>query len=549
MGTDESFVNKIAGKGKSLNNLFYKNSFLLTIVYLLITIFIIIWTLNKGLVFSDESWYFLHWKQFSQTGTSEWPAYAKLFFPQDLLAIRYITFSLLIFSGVLLSVGLTKFFRLKQVIKVAPITIAGLFIFWSPVQFVPNYITFNMFIFNAGIGFYLLMLSSDRLFSKYVWGIFSGFVFGQLFFIMITNTPYIGVLLISLFLLKEHRKYFFHYCIALVAGIFLAFVFFFVVIKPFNEYLSDMNMAVALLETDRSHGIKFILKWIKETGIYVTRDIIISAFLMYFIYTGIDKAKIIKHLSALVLAGYIVFLLALNLLLDKFHFTTPSPVFILILFLALMIIEKRKWQELVVICVLVLSTFCASLGTDVRFNVRSTLYLAPLIAVIFIYFGQEEFKKINWVLHVLILFALIRFSTDFIFTPGWQGYIIKDQKIELKTIGINVDVKLDKDKIEEIKEIKDLIPPHSEALTNKKASWGYFYLLNLDLQYYYFDFNEIEWRNYLSSGGRNFKELYLLENKSIPFPESVTKDPEISNIDTIPLKTIKNMNLYKVSYR
>jgi hypothetical protein len=389
----------------------------------------------------------------------------------------------------------------------------------------------------------MLLLSGKSLFSKYIWGTITGFLFGQLFFIMITNTTYIMFLFASIFFLKHHKKYWVHYCAAITAGILFAGVFFFVVLKSFDSYLTDFNLALNSLYLDESHGFRVIIKWVRDTGLYFTKEIILPSFLLFFIMLKTNSSQLIKFLTVLVLTGSIAYSFILNFFFDNLNMTTPSPIYILILFLILILIERKDRQNIVLVVVLLFIPFFASMGTIVSFNVRSTIYLTPLILILFIFLRQEDLNKLTMVFHAILIVALIRFSTEFIFTQGWQGYVINNQKTELATIGINVNIKLDKSKIEGIKELKALIPSHSMVI-NGPDYWGYVYLLELNVPYYYFDFNEAGWNNYCSKRIEKPSILYLIENTSQPFP-----NPDIFTIDTIPLQIIKKTNLYKITYR
>jgi hypothetical protein len=270
---------------------------------------------------------------------------------------------------------------------------------------------------------------------------------------------------------------------------------------------------------------------------------------LFFILNKSNTSKTSKYLAALLFVLYIAYLFKINFAVDRFNITTPSPVYILILFLIVWMNEKKDLQNLVMIGLLFFIPFFASLGTNVRFDIRSAGYLAPLILVLFIFLGRAEFNKLTLVFHGILLVALVRFATVFILTPGWQGYIIKNQKTELASIGIDVNVKLDNRKIEEVKELKALIPAHSMVLLNSIDYWGFVYLLELNVPYYYFIYSEAGWNSYRSTRIENPKELYLMEYTSQPFPESVKKAQEILRLDTIPLKINKGMNLFKITYR
>ena len=550
MVENKTLADKIYGIYSACNNITIKYSLPLFIIYALVTISIVVWSLNRGLGFYDEAWYLMHLKNFAQGSSSEWHSYAKLIFPEDLLSIRYYTFSGLILSGIVITLGFISYYRQFSILTLLPITISGLFLFGAPVQIVPSYITFNIFIFNTGIGFYLFMLSGKTILKKYIWGVLTGFIFGKLFFIFITNSPYIFFLFVLILFMKQHRKYMKHYWIALTVGIFLSVIFFFVMIKSFSDYMNDFTIAFSRFSASETHNTSMIKRWLFSTISYFSFNVILPSFILFFIMIANNLSKTNRFLALSFFTIYFVHPVIINFFFDNLNINTPTPIYILSVFILLMFIEKGDWQNTIVIVLLLLIPIFASFGSDVRFVVRSALYLTPLILLISIMVKHEPFKKITLIFHGIFLSALILFSTDYLSTPGWGGYIIKDQKIKLESIGIDVAIKLDKNKIEEIEELKSLIPSHSSVIINDIKYWGYVYLLDLNVPYYYFRFSEAEWKNYYFSNRINVPStLYMIEDTSKPFSDFVMKNPDICMIDTIPLKKIKNTNLYRITYK
>jgi hypothetical protein len=542
---------RISNTYKYLNDKTFRYSTFLFVVYAITVVPIVLWSLNKGLIFSDESWYLLLLNNhLPNIGYSEWPSYAKAFYPSDLLSIRYITFSLYIISGIFMSYGVSRFFRISFP-QVSVLSLSTLFIFWSPVQFVPNYITFNTFIFYFGIGCFLLMINSDSIKLLYKWGILCGFLFGNLFFIMITNTPYIAILIISLLILRKKHISIFHYWLSLFIGIFFTFIFFFTIIKPFKQYIIDLKAVFSYLPLIEGYGygIKGLISWLFNAFLYFNKEVFIQALLLFFIFLNIIRSKKTKFLTILLCTCYIGYYLIKILQSDSLNITSPTPIYIFLVFILILMMEKKEWQKMMFCIVFLLLPLFASLGTDVKFSTRSALYLTPLILLIFVLIINNDINKFILLFHGILLLVLIRFSIIFVLYPGWQGYTIKSQNVNLSTIGINQNIKLELKRIEEVSELKKIIPSNSLALINSANYWGYIYLLNLKVPYYYFRFNEKGFMYYLAHNKIESKSMYLLENPGWHFPASVTTIENIVSIDTLPLEKTKGMNLYKINFK
>lgn len=533
---------------KYLNNLVIKYLFLLSIVGAIIVVCTDFWALNRGLIFSDEAWYFLHLKNLPYLSISYWPAYTKIFFPAEHLTIKYFTFSINILTGIFLSMAIGKYYKQSSFLKLLPVTLIALMVFRAPVLICPNYVFYSKLLFYSGISCYFYMLSVESLFTRYFWGLLTGFLFGQLFFIMITNMPYILVLFASVFLLKAHRKYSVQYCLAMSIGLLFAGVYFFTAIRPFDLFIYDFKLALVYLSFDKTHGIQPILKWSIETILYFITEIIVPAFLLYFIIVKEKSPVLNRYLAIIAFIIYACTLIFLNFYYDQLNITSASLIYIMLVFLILALIKRRAWSDLTIVLMLSLIPFCGSMGTNVKFSVRSVGYLAPIIVVLSIYLKNEKFSKLSLIFYSFLFLALVRYCMVFMFTPGWAGYVINDQRVKLSTIGIDVNIQLDSHKIEEVKELKKLIPTHSMVLINNTCYWGYVYLLDLNVPYYYFDFNESHYNYYISKRTKKLKQVYLLEQKDNPFPVSLKSNISINKTDTIPLKVIKNMNLFKITY-
>jgi hypothetical protein len=550
-GYIELFYIKLSHASLYLNEKVNRYSFLLLFINAIVTVSIVVWSLNRGLIFSDESWYLLLLNNnMPNVSISEWPSYAREIYPLNLLAIRYLTFCFYIISGTFLSFCISRYFKISFV-HIFLLSLSILFIFWSPVQFVPNYVTFNILIFNVGIGCFLFMLSGTTVKSIYIWGVACGFIFGNLVFIMITNTPFIGILLISFIFLKKKEISIFHYWVSIFSGILLTVAVFFTTIKSFNQYINDLDKVFSYLPLIQGYGygIKGLSIWLLNTFLYFTREVFIQALLLFYIFSNNNKSKSVVYLSFFLFACYTVYYLIQISQTDGLNITSPTPIYILMMFIVISLVEKNKWQTVCLLLLFLLLPVFASLGTDVKFKTRSVAYLTPLILLTYGFLRNEDFSKFILIFHGILFLTLIRFSTIFISQPGWQGYIIKDQNINISEIGIKRNLKLDKKTTENVRELKELIPAKSLVLINDANFWGYVYLLDLKVPYFYFRFDEKGLDNYLLNSKLESTSLYLMENPDWQFPNNLKQIKNIISIDTIPLYKIKDMNLYRIVFQ
>ena len=257
----------------------------------LVVLAVVGYSLNKGLIFSDEAFYLMHLgANVHEAKFSFWSDYANLFYPQQIVAIRVLTVSLLVLSGIVFSIGFSRFFNANFFKTILPVSVFGVFFLWSPVCLVPNYITFNAVIFFSGLGLFLLSISKIKKYWAFTFAILSGVVFSQLVFIMITNTPIILLLMLAYLFLCDSKSCGFRFSLFFGLGLLLGLALFFVFVIPVGQYFVQLHSANESLKYDSSHGIRDLIKWCFDTIFFAISEILVPAILLLFLITG-DKAK------------------------------------------------------------------------------------------------------------------------------------------------------------------------------------------------------------------------------------------------------------------
>jgi hypothetical protein len=519
---------------------------LVYIGYSVLILLILIWTLNRGVVFTDESWYLLHLKGNLNVFTSDWYEYGKMFFPENIFYMRLEIIILIILSSISMAYGINKYTSKLKFTHLLPLALIAPFIFISPVQFVPNYITLNTILFQFGLGTFLILLSINNLKLKFIWAIITGMIFSQLIFIMITNSPYIIILIIFLFLIETHRNTKIISISGLILGVIIGIISFFLFIKSFSKFILDFEFAIENHKFFKTHGAALIFKWIKDVFLYFILMIIPVVILVYLILK--NNISILIKVLLLLLFTCILIYDFYNNFLEYHNISSPFCVFIILLTMITIVMFKKNYTLVLIFSLILITPFFASLGTNVPFHIRASIYIAPLLLIIYNYSEEESFRKLKWLFHLIIFVTLIKFSTKGILTKGWQRYVISAQSTKVSTIGIDSPLKLDGEKLELLKEIKVIVPKYSTVIVNSTEYWGIAYLLDYKIPYLYFNFDESQYNWYFSNVMRP-KNIYLFEKKSEPFSTSMLKNVSIYKVDTLILNNKFEMNIYKIKYK
>lgn len=510
------------------------------------TLMIVGYSLNKGIIFSDEAFYMLTLiGKSGNPGFTYWNAYASALFSNNILTLRITMFILLIMSAIIFSLGFKRFENDVSLKTILPISLIGLFILSSPVQLVPNYVTFSKLIFLSGIGVYQLALTSKQIRIKLFLATATGVIFSNLLFILITNTPVYSVLFILPFFLLEKRDAII-FNVFLLIGILIGILLFFIFFVPPSQYIENFISTIDQLQFDKAYGAKEIVKWSISTFSYFVREIILSsAIVLVLLQKNRAKPAIYKIISS-ILFLYIFYIIIYDIRMNHhFNITSPSVIYIFAIGLILHYFYNKDLNLGIIGLFFLSIPFFGSLGTDVKFALRSTAYIMPLLVYVF-HHSMKTCKNILIIILLLIIFFFGRFSTEYIFTPGWSGYAISQQTEPLSRLGINNGLKIDKDRYAKIAELKEHIPPHSYILVSTPRLWGYVYLLDLTPALLYFRYNEDYFIYSKDQLPIDMDEIFLLEHTADPFPNKMIIKELYPECDVIQLARNKDVLLYRL---
>jgi hypothetical protein len=510
------------------------------LIYLVVILSLVFWSLNRGILFTDESWYLLHLKGFKNSYISEWPVYGTYLFPSNLIALKIELIALYIISSIVCAFGMLKYLGVRSTVDYILIGIIGTFVFCSPVVFIPNYFTLNCIVFQFGTGLFFASLAEKKVNLKIFLFIITGFVFSQLIFILPSNLPFIFVLICAFIISKQSLKFSY---LPLFLGSVLG-MFFYFAMCPFDRYLSDMKFSFSSLAYDNYHGSNVMLLWFFNMGMYFIKIGIISAILWFAIYKK-SFGKFLYYFSICTVSFFFIFDFYSNWI--AYHnIESPSYLFVILFLLIGVAFKQKKKKELLALSLILAVPIFASLGTNVPFEIRASVYLSPVLLITYLLLKKEiHLKKIFQFLNLALLLTVGKYCYRGFFKEGWQRYVISEQCIPVTTIGINQPIKLDETRINQLKELKNNIPEKSFVLSNNSEFWGPIYLLNLCPPFLYFHFNEKQYLWFMKNRLKPNVE-FLMEDKTNPFPKSVYAGAQ--KIDTIPLLFNPKMNLYKVTF-
>lgn len=507
----------------------------------LMIILLLTWSINRGVLFSDESWYLMHWnKSFQTILFSHWYTYARLFFIGNLIHIRIEMITVMLLSALFLAGSINRIMNDKHngtVFKYILIAVLGTFIFQSPVQFIPNYMTLNGILLTVCFG--ILALQLRQLSLKPIFPLAIGFLQAHICFIMPSNAIQLFMfqLLLYLILFKNHRNITILYFVGLLIGV----ASYFLLIDDFSSFYNDIKMHYINMQFDRYHGGNIMLIWLKETLAFLAKNIFIG----YFAFIFLDRIRLQYGFL-----GYFILILFplidIYLTSQEYHNINSSSYIIGIL--SVLFFENLKNKKpFVTMLILVSLSFAliGSFGTNVPFYIRLSMYCAPLLLIAYTFSAVSNFKHLKSVLLGFIVITSITFIYRGFFKRGWQDYIISEQSFEVRNSGINKPIKLDQTRLNELKLIQKIIPKHSQVILSYQPFYGFAYMLDYNIPYLYFHF-EIKQFKYF----RRIKKIngltYLMERKSLPFPNGIFTNSKV--IDTLKVSAIPDLTIYKVYF-
>lgn len=516
----ERFLQKIAGLTD-----------LLIYFFLALVLSMVIWSLNKGLLFHDEAFYLLHLKDLEIFSTSYWYVFARIIYPQEIVQIRWITLTMLFISHLIFVTSMSIYFnsyikiKIKQFITLLALSLLGQFVLWMPVQFIPSYWLLNYVLILSSIGFLLISFkqSSNRI--AYTLSFITGLLIGFIPFIMVTNVPFILLLLIvAYFHLKSTGiKHMLVYFSTFFLGIIVAFLLYFIFIQNFSYFIDNLIASINHLSHDQTHGLLPIIKWIIKSIQYIASEILILSLVIILSDLFVNRQTFfwLKISISIISIAAIGFMIAQGFILSN-ETGIFSPSIFLVLFFVLLYknlhLRTIDTKQLWVFLMLFLMPFIASLGTNVHFILRGVAYMSVIFVTIFIlsaFLNDNKYK-------VIFIFFLFVATVSFMRSPfiaGWTYQVLSEQKKPVSQLGIHQNILIDQERFQNLEKLKNIIPENNFVIVSHRSFWGYVYLLDLKIPYLYFDFSEKLFFEQIRLHPEDINNFAFIELNTIPFPE------------------------------
>jgi len=363
---------------------------------------------------------------------------------------------------------------------------------------------------------------------------------------MITNTPYIFVVLFpAMFILSKSPIKPFKLCLAIILGLIAGIILFFVFITPVDRYLEDIRNTSEFLKYDDTHGIVFIIKWIAKFFSDSLAFLLIPSSLLLIIISREMINRTLKMTVSVIFVLYIIYLMVYDFIFNQKNIIESTTFIIMALAIIANLYFVKQKADAVLGVLLISVTFFASLGTDVDYFTRSSLYIMPVLVFIsYRTFKDKQMLTLSLIV-MLLVFASIRYSTEFLRTPGWYKYVISEQTESIKNGRSNQGIKLDPQRAAKLDELEAIIPPKSQILVSSQSLWGFVYLLNCQTPFLYYYYNESFISEFKRKTDFQSPELFLLESKKTPFPGKMSILEQYTLCDTISLMTDNDLKVFR----
>ncbi len=512
-------------------------SWAISLILLFAVLGVIGWSLNKGMLFSDETyWIFRTLPDLKVISNSSWHILYSPFIFENFINTKYL---LVIFIGV------TAYFMGNVTAKylefpVSPMLIGiwciiAQFVLMYPVGYFPHYVSINLLIFNSIIIFLSLFL----IYKKKIFLILLGFFFACLSFVMITNNIFLFPLLLIIYL-SEKEKFWINCLWIFLGGISLALVYFIFLQSPIEFYYGILE-AMDYMEEDKTHGPKGILIWHYK----LIRDILIPGILLIIALSKLFQLQIVKFTILAISVIYLIYLLFEGIKHPFAIFPTLIFYFLAGWLLIDFYKENRDFNMKFWFCILLLILpYCASFGTDVNLFIRSAVYF-PFILVGSLYLGLNRKSVNNNILITIFLSVFLITIINFFsypFRPNWEGYKLIDQTEKFE--GEGYTIYLDENRLNNLKEIYPYLSNEENVLASYPKAWGYVFNSGATPPYLYYRPNDFT-INYIKENDIPLTELILLEDKDNPFDDEFINRLIDGNF-TLKKIELSNYNIYNI---
>lgn len=382
----------------------------------LMTLVILFWSLNKGMLFSDEAYYLFHLKQpQSAIGYSKWYLFAQPFFQYDTIVLnRIIIVLIMIITNLFLAKSIQYFFSNKLFLIYFLILIFAQFATTSPVGYSPSYLTFNQILCSLAVAFFLVYSKNKGIYIK----VLLGFVFGIMMFNIPTSIGLFLPMLVFDFFTHKKISSSINLILYVVLGMLLWIGLYFTTIEQYSLFKINLLESINVIANDDKHNMGGLLKWHLKILVYFM-PVLVHLFLKYFDFKNIFNSLFYKIYFYLILS-YTIYFAITN---GNYNFIM-TPLYLLIID---KIFDLKSKKEITFLFFLMILPYFCTLGTDVNLIYRSASYSSFLFIALYLTYQNSNQLSLNG-FKVLYLIVLINF-TSYPFRECWEGYKLVEQNI------------------------------------------------------------------------------------------------------------------------
>ena len=454
----------------------------------LIMIANIIWTLDKGLIFHDESWELLNYQAGAHTiDYSNWHRVLHFLYTDNLFHLRLITFGIISSSAFLLGLAANRLLELPYPAWVIGILmIIFQFFLNSPVKLVPSYTNMNLVSINMSVAAFIFFHIEKRKSLRVLALVICSFFISILPFVLVTNVTVIGALFILLMVITERGKRW-RYALVFTTSVLIYPAIYFVSIESPVLFWEKYREATLYLSMDADYGLFGLLKWHAKLMLHFIQfpaAVLLLAFLL--------EKKLNPYLQFL-LKGVVILLIALQLYKDSTFQFSQFPVTLWYVLLLALLWQQRKqlWEDKIALAWVLffsLLPYFASLGTVVRFQLKATAFFPYLAVTILYLLNRQQDKRMMQIFAALSLYCVLVFFS-FNFRTGWSNYNVLNQKVRYEISDKKGVVYLEQYRVDRLKELAPYLKNNPCVITSHENVWGYVYLLDSKPLYISFRFN------------------------------------------------------------
>ena len=422
---------------------------ILLFVYFLITFSLLIWSLNKGIDFTDESFYIIgyHFNIEPNQNISFFHKIYLTFFSWGnftIPEIRLLRLLLTLLSTFFLSYSISNYFEIKNKIE--------LFLFsinFSTLSYIfyPNSISYNTIsslLITIIIGLFFLLKNNQH---KIKISFFIGFFSSLLILNKFTNIAFLIVITALFFFIdrstikKFNNKLFLFVSLSYSLGVFMGFYLIFESFHYFQESLNRFLTGLSLLD---SHSTMSTLTSYYYGLVHIVSK---SKWILLFTIVFLPFRKVLKYKNSLPIAlPFLFFLLFVksNYISEPIGFFIPYFIFIFGVIVLKLLNKELQINKLNIYSLFfILTPFLGGLGTNNSPYIHFIFYGAILgIGLSFLIKNYDSNTRLMFSLF-LTLSLSIQFFSGFINHPYRLNSKLQDQTIEVKDIpalrGILVD--------------------------------------------------------------------------------------------------------------